>query len=801
MKYLYVLSICFICSLGFSQDDLIKEATNFLESNKVFKNHPKEKFFLHTNKTTYFAGEHIMYKAYVVDDFTNVPSSNTTNLHFSIYDYNGKLIRHQLIFVENGLVNGSVELEKDLKSGSYYLVLDTNYNASFDRKNISQIQVLNLLDKNIITVAEKELVDDIQIEESKGVQVEFYPESNVLLSRANNNLYYKISLNEMPFEAKGELVKSFNDEVVGEFSSNKRGLGFVNFDYYPDREYYFKIRHNQNTYKINIPIAQKEGFIIHHDFSKPISKEISFTVRINNDTAGKNDNETILAVIHRDNVCKSVIPFKIDKDVNNYLLSINSESLYNGVNVISLFNKQNEALSSRYFFYDKKKNIELSIEKFNETKDSLTLDLKMLNSYIMANTSVSILPKENIVNNNSQTIYKAFLISPYVSITSNSLEFDLALQTANLVSDVSEASKNVQLRNAENGISISGEVKTNITNLSGYSVLLTSKENGFALLSDIENNKFVFNNLLLYHPSKYELALLNSVNMMVDADFQVEEQKLDFPADSILDLTQVALKHEPIVANSQYNFVIEGEELNEVVLTGKKRKEEVVNEFPDFGIIDEPGELGNGFTRRKTKDKIECNGCTLFDYLDQFSELKTLRKYPDGFHVYFKSRGFNTVYGSIDALLIVNGIPSSLSVMADIMADDVKAVKLNRSGAGYGFQGSNGVILVELKKVEDYLDTDLNEGNPKDLKLFSTNTTFGFTKSNDIIEADNLIFNSQNSREKYSIIDWIPNFTLKPNSSNLIKIPKESYTALKLIINGINDQGDMVSEEVNISFN
>src|SRR5690606_21078184 len=115
--------------------------------------------------------------------------------------------------------------------------------------------------------------------------------------------------------------------------------------------------------------------------------------------------------------------------------------------------------------------------------------------------SVSILPKENIVNNNSQTIYKAFLISPYVSITSNSLEFDLALQTANLVSDVSEASKNVQLRNAENGISISGEVKTNITNLSRYSVLFTSHENGLSLLSDIENNDFVFNKLLIYHLS------------------------------------------------------------------------------------------------------------------------------------------------------------------------------------------------------------------------------------------------------------------------------------------------------------
>ncbi|MCX7546815.1 hypothetical protein OS188_02485 [Xanthomarina sp. F1114] len=214
MKYLYVLSFCFICSLGFSQDQLIKEATAFLESNEVFKNYKREKFFLHTNKTTYFSGEHINYKAYIVDDFSDEPSDITTNLHFSIYEGNGKLIKHQLVFVENGTVNGSVKLDKELKSGTYFLVLDTNYNASFDKKYISEIQVLNLLDKQKPPIEEKSVVEEAQVAKGKGVQVEFYPESNILLSRANNTLYYKIFLNGIPFETKGKLIKSLNDEVV-----------------------------------------------------------------------------------------------------------------------------------------------------------------------------------------------------------------------------------------------------------------------------------------------------------------------------------------------------------------------------------------------------------------------------------------------------------------------------------------------------------------------------------------------------------------------------------------------------------
>ena len=75
-----------------------------------------------------------------------MPSEITTNLHFSLYDYNKKLIKHQLLFVENGTVSGSLKLDKDLISGTYFLVLDTNYNASFNNKDISEIRVVNLLD-------------------------------------------------------------------------------------------------------------------------------------------------------------------------------------------------------------------------------------------------------------------------------------------------------------------------------------------------------------------------------------------------------------------------------------------------------------------------------------------------------------------------------------------------------------------------------------------------------------------------------------------------------------------------------
>ncbi|PWI29518.1 hypothetical protein DI383_11965 [Flavobacteriaceae bacterium LYZ1037] len=806
MKHLTMVFICFVCSFSFSQDELKNEATTFINSNPIFSNLSKEKFFLHTNKTTYFSGEPINYKAYVVSDNTNLPSPITTNLHLSMYNFKKELIKHQLVFVENGTVNGSIELEKELNSGIYYLVLDTNYHAGFNQKNISEIQIINLSD-NKSSIADNNEYDDSLVEQKTGIQVAFFPESDVLLSEANNTLFYKISLNGLPLETKGELINSFNNVVLGKLVSNKDGLGSVNFVCYPEQEYYFKITHDNKVYEIAVPQAQKEGFVIHYESNNSSLKEVRFSIRVNNDTAIKYDNETILAVIHRNNTCKSVIPFKVSKDTNSYLLGVNEESLFNGVNMISLFTNKNETISTRRFFHDKNKNIELSIDKSKETKDSLTLDLKMLNRYIEANTSVSILPEQSIVNNSFNTIYNAFLISPYVSKINNFKNIDLALQFVNPKNNILDASKEVVIREVENGMSISGEIITHLNNLNGYKVLFTSKENGYALIENIvDKNKFSFNNLLLYHPSKYDLALLNPIGKVVVANFKIDDQKLKYPVDSILDIKQnIKLKNKSHAAKSvavedQFHVIFEGEQLNEVLLFGKERKKEVVeDEFPDVGYINNPGELGNGFTRQKTKSDIECIGCTLFDYLDQFYELKTVVDSDGDSQVIFRTRGVNTIHGPIDALLIIDGVISHPSILTDIRAEDVKVVKLNRSGAGYGIQGSNGVIMVELKKPEDYLNSE--RSSPDKTKIFSSKTTFGFTKSIDLSKEQSLIFNSQTALEKYGTIDWIPNFILRPNTSNYINIAKENFTGLKLIINGFNNQGDLVSQEINIPLN
>ena len=103
---------CLIFSIfSFTSAQVDSSAFNqFVEIHTSKANIFKEKIFLHTNKTTYFSGEKVWFKAYMVNDINNLPSYATTNLYINLYDSSYHLISSKLFFVENGSTYGEIEI-------------------------------------------------------------------------------------------------------------------------------------------------------------------------------------------------------------------------------------------------------------------------------------------------------------------------------------------------------------------------------------------------------------------------------------------------------------------------------------------------------------------------------------------------------------------------------------------------------------------------------------------------------------------------------------------------------------------
>ncbi len=97
------------------------------------------------------------------------------------------------------------------------------------------------------------------------------------------------------------------------------------------------------------------------------------------------------------------------------------------------------------------------------------------------------------------------------------------------------------------------------------------------------------------------------------------------------------------------------------------------------------------------------------DYYANYSSiLKILdHRFPQvsvkGEQVFISRRGINAVLLD-DPLILVNGIPTTVSTIETIPTNEVKSIRVISNGseaAVFGYRGMNGVIIIRLKSAED----------------------------------------------------------------------------------------------------
>lgn len=797
---------------SYSQEQFETIASDFLEANKHFQNSDQEKFFLHTNKTTYFSGEKVWFKAYVVYDVTNTPYYKTYNLYVNLYNSEKKLVSNQLFYVENGLIYGEIEIPSESISGRYYLELDTQWNKNFDSNYSFSIDVIN--------INKRKEIKNVEIQNSEaGFNMQFYPESNLLLENFENKIYFTSNYNNKPIKIKGKVIDSYTGRETSYIRSNENGMGFFKLPYIKGRTYFAYVTVNGKTHRFKISNPKRTGLVIQKKELQNDPKNISFSVKTNSATLNQNDGNFFFAVINRNGFLKTVIPIQLEKKYHNYTVNVLKENLFNGLNTITLFNQNNIPISSRNFYCFKNKQIELDVLKVNETNDEIKLDLTMLNKFTVANSSISVLPEKTKLYNNESNILTSFLLEPYINLDSKVLnsffdkkmssnDIDLILQTQKDTLINYNLIKNTRPHKPEIGLTIKGIVNSNLTNLNSSRVLLSSKENNILKFSKVKNgNSFVFDSLYLNYSSKYRLALIDYTGKKVKAEFKVEKQYTSYTPDSLLSITKASqfslVQNQSSEEISIINAPKVAEKLKEVLIIGtnKTQKNDVNTSYPN-----NTQELGSGFTKALERNENECLDCTLLKLIDNYGNVTAKVAGNGNIGIRF-NRGINTFLGSMDALVIVDKIRISseeYEILRHIRAQDVKSIRVNASGAGYGIAGSNGVIIVETNNLSGSKSTltsidEQSVSSSYDFKI--SETDFGFSQPSKNYTQSSLTFNNNISKTYFNTIDWIPNFTIKPNTSNYLKINKSSEESIKLIINGMNNEGDLIFKIINIPTN
>ncbi len=91
-----------------------------------------EKVYLHTDRSTYFLGEDLWYKAYNVNAATNVLIDQSKILYVELISPDAEIIFRNKTNLELGLDNGDFQLldSLDVKPGKYQLRAYTNWNRN-----------------------------------------------------------------------------------------------------------------------------------------------------------------------------------------------------------------------------------------------------------------------------------------------------------------------------------------------------------------------------------------------------------------------------------------------------------------------------------------------------------------------------------------------------------------------------------------------------------------------------------------------------------------------------------------------
>jgi len=705
MKILLPILVLLLSTNINSQNNLKESVDLFTNNNVYFNEHHEELFFLHTNKTTFFSGEDIWFAAYVFDKQTEQPSILTKNLHLNLYDQNFKLVDQKIYFVNNGKTNGKLKLPKDTKTGSYYIVLDTNWNKNFKEGFVTKIEIVNL---------------------------------------------------DSPY--KHDITSKIN-YLVDEKDT-------TNFD---KKNKEFLIIRNLKQYNSSV-----------------------FNFRTTTKGTNKYKGQVLFAVLHKDGILSSCAPLVINHK-KNYTIKFDSNLFLNGVNTVSLFDKEHHLIGNKHFWNSDSKIGNIKIDKKILKKDTLFLHLTASENIHKGRLSISVLAEENKFILTESNILKSFIDPNFNKIKENPKFLNNYLFHKNSYQNL-EINKKITHK-YETGIVLSGKLISKTKKSNDYKIALTSKENKIFLVTNLnKDNTFKFKNLYLKHPSKYSLALLNKNSKIQKSNFFMYDNYYDYVPKNILENQKSVLNEPDVNTTVLFGAKIYNKEKDVINL-----KEVVINSF-----IDKEKKIrkkyknirGAGFTEFYVPNDNLALGTDIFQYLQNVPGLRVYYSPLSNTPLIFNTRGQKSITGSQLVNIQLNGVSlgEDLDPLVGLLTTDFEIIMVNLSGAGEGLRGSNGVVNLIIKtSLEDKIKRQYS-------KIKYKETTNGFEISPPKFKKSNIVFDNVAQQKKYGTIYWLPNVNIASSKSTILKIPMlKEYYNIKIIINGFDENGTLIHHDFTIS--
>jgi len=341
-----------------AEDELLRFAGNIHQFNSIF---PQEKVYLQFDNTSYYTGEAIWFKAYVVNA-TTLQRAQSKVLYVDLISPTGVLLKQQKLKIVGGqadgvitLVDASTAQARDKRGalgypGGYYEIRAyTNYMLNFNPETIFSrvFAVYELPEKDGNYYAETPVIKLRKTEPSDPrpkteklpkINCAFYPEGGHLVADRPNRVAFKVTDNTgLGIDAQGRV-----DGTDITFSTIHDGMG--SFTVTPrDRRISVTLTVKGKTHTFTLPQVEQEGISL----QASTSPTDSLTLQISS-TPGLMDKPLGMALTCRG----EIVDFcTIETGHGNTRITRSMDGIPEGVCRINIFDTDGTLYASRAVYH------------------------------------------------------------------------------------------------------------------------------------------------------------------------------------------------------------------------------------------------------------------------------------------------------------------------------------------------------------------------------------------------------------------------------------------------------------------
>lgn len=331
-----------------------------------------EKVYLHLDRATYYPGDDLWFKAYLVDASGLILTEHSSNLHAELISPADTIIESHNLKITGGMANGDFHLPSNLVSGIYQVRAYTNYMRNygdelFFRKNI---MIINSSEVN-------STLSSIPVNRDNERNIQFFPEGGSLVDYVTGAVAFKAEDgNGRGLEVSGRIVSSKGDTVAG-FRTSHDGMGKFLLNPVRGLKYYaIAPDRNGDPLRFELPVSFHEGIVMNVVRNTP--EQISLILRTNSETLSSMPDEELTLLISTRNTVFDTYAIKLKSLVNSF--SIPAGSLPEGIVMLTLKGVNNRYLCERLVFINRGSEARIGIETNKEvfaSRDSVSVKITM----------------------------------------------------------------------------------------------------------------------------------------------------------------------------------------------------------------------------------------------------------------------------------------------------------------------------------------------------------------------------------------------------------------------------------------